>query len=228
MKAKMTIIIGIFLKLLLPLVFSLAFYLVISYFFLFPRPKVRIIKQNYNMPNLVVYEIIISNTSSPKQDIYNLEFSFKFNEKYPVKNYLLKEINFKSDIMLKSSEDFEIKENGQDIKSKILTNGFRGATDKFPSDITVAIEVYVDTSYDGSRGDVFPSMLMPELRPNSYFIKYQYKPLGPFPILFTKKECFDFSGTKSRLDNLKSYNQKVILSDGKEIKIGFDIDKKHK
>lgn len=228
MKEVFQVIIPIIMSLLkiLAVPLLLAFlYLIVSYFFLFPKLKVRVNKQDYSSPNFSIYKIIISNPS--RQDIYNFEFSFRFDEKYPIKDYSLEEVNFKSGISLRSSEDFDVREDGKSIESKVLTSSFRGATDKFSSGTTVAIEVSVDRLYDESKGDIFPPTLMPELRSNAYYVQYKYKPLGLFaPIFLQKKGCYEFNGKKSKLDNLKSYKQKVTLSDGKEIEIGFEVSKK--
>jgi len=174
---------------------------------------------------------MISNQSS--RDIYNLEFSFKFDEKYPVKKMFLQELNFKTDILLRSIEDFDLKGY---IENKIvsqqkpikLMNGFRGAIKELPTGTTIAIEVTIDRKYNGSMGDVFPPMLAPALRSNNYYIEYKFKPLGFLGSYYiTKKGCCDFSGKKSKADNYKSYKQKIILEEGEKW-LCFEIRKKEK
>lgn len=203
------------------------FYLVISYFFLFPKLKIEIMKQKHDIANITTYKIILTNPENSKQDIYNLEFSFRFDEKFPIKNYSLEEINFKSGIMLRSSEDFIISLGEQKVETKILTSALRGATDKFASGTTVAVDVNVDTLYDGSRGDVFPPTFLPNLRENSYYFVYRYRPLGIFsPIFFKKEGYFDFFGAKSKPDDFRNYKQKVRMLNGKEVTIDWGFETK--
>lgn len=207
--------------------FLACLWLVLSYLFVHPRPKISIKKSNV----LPEYKIIISNPST--RDIYNLEFSFKFEEKYPVKRFLLRELNFKTDVLLQSIEDFDLKGyiEGEIVnrqKPIKLMNGFRGAITQLLSGTSISIEVTIDTKYDGSSGDVFPPMLEPALRGNNYYIEYKFKPLGFLESFYiTKKGCYDFSGNKTKADNYKSYKQKVILEEGEKW-LGFEIRKKER
>lgn len=208
--------------------FLACLWLALSYLFIHPNPKI-LIKKSDTLPE---YGVTISNLSS--RDIYNLEFSFKFDEKYPVKRIFLQELNFKTDVILRSIEDFDLKEyiEGEMVSQKrpiTLMNGFRGAIKELCSGATIAIEVTIDRKYNGSMGDVFPPMLEPSLRSNNYYVEYKFKPLGFLESFYiTKKGCYDFNGKKTKSDNYKTYEQKIVLPDGKELLAGFEIRKKQK
>jgi hypothetical protein len=170
-------------------------WLFISAFFLYPKLEIKVDKEDYGRSDTESYVIMISNPT--KQDIYNLEFSVRFDEKYPLLNYSLEEINFKSGILLRSHEDYDMRQNGERSSTPALVSGARGATDKFPSGISTVLHIAVNRDYDGERGDVLPPTLEPQLRSFSYLVSYKYKPLGFFSQFFIEKnQVRDFQGRK--------------------------------
>lgn len=185
----------------------------ISSLFFIPKIKFKIDKIYYKEPNQTNYVVTISNLSN--QNIENLIFSIKFDEKYPIKNYTLQDVSIKSGLILRSKEDFVILDYGEPLKCNFLVNGFRGSTDKFPAGTTVVIHVTVDNSYDGAMGDILPPSEKPNLPTEAYYVKYMYKPIGLFSNFYFKRiGYYNFAGKKTQLNNTKNYKQRVRLPNG--------------
>lgn len=207
--------------------FLAALFFGLSYFIFSPQPKVKIIEHGHSGGNTLAYKIILSNPSN--MNIYNLEFSVRFDEMYPITSYYLEEPDFKTGILLRTSEDYYLTER---IGDKIISNkrphflmsAVRGSTNEFVSKATAGIEIIIDKSYNGQIGDILPPTMIPTLRSYSYFIKYEYTPFGLLaPIFIAKKGIYDFKGNRTKADNYKRYTQKVLLSDGKPIDFSFEI-----
>jgi len=204
-----------------PLLLALVLFL-FSYFLFYPKVDIKITEQPSESPMVQRYGIFLKNPSN--QNISNLEFSFKFDERYPIKRVRMKEVAYKSGLTLRLAEDFRIEAVDEPSNAApVLANGFRGETDKFVSGAAVDIEVEIDKNYDGSRGDVFPVMLAPGLPPHSYFISYKYNPLGLLSsVFFSKKKDYDFAGRRTKEDNRRSYRQKIIMPDGNSFWVEFE------
>lgn len=204
------------------------FFYAISYAFFYPKLNVRVSIHHIDQQGLIAYDVVIFNPSN--QDIANLNFGFRFDEKFPIKDLSIEGTAFKSGIRIKIHEDIKISEITSrrfDKKTYVwYRSGFSGQTEKFCSGATVLINVLLDKTYNGEMGDVFPPLAPPSLRSNSYFMEYKYSPLGVFsPMLITKKLCYDFDGNKSKTDYFRSYTQWVSFPDGKRLPFSIDLRK---
>jgi len=101
-------LVTVLLQSLIGALFLATLFFCLSYFIFHPQPKVQISEQGYSGGNILAYKIIMSNPSN--MNIYNLEFSVRFDEMHPITNYHLEEPFFKTGILLRTSEDFELTE----------------------------------------------------------------------------------------------------------------------
>lgn len=206
--------------------FVAGIYVLLSYCLFFPKPQIRVSKPS-GSSEPSVYHVMISNESL--MEIYNMEFAISLDQRYPVRDTHINEVRHKSGLRLLDDGGWTTKAVAKDdIKSYPscikLVSGIVGSIDKFSPGTIVAIDVVVDTTYEGTMGDVFPTGVKPRLRNHSYYVEYKYRPLGPLaPIHLPKNGCFDFQGNETIADNCRKYEQKVTLPDGQTKVLGMEV-----
>jgi len=219
-------VLGFMAKTFFATVFVSGLFFIISYFFYFPEPEIKI-KKGIETSTFADYTIHISNPT--KLEIYNFLISIRFDEKYPIIDYDLDEPGFETNLHLKSYQNVKITEltNGR-IGGKHfpirLISGLTASTSRLSSEAVGAISVSVDKTYTGLKGDVFPPLVEPALRSYSYFLEYRHRPFGLLaPISIKKKKWHAFDGKPSVADNYKKYQQKIVFPNGKKDTIIFEI-----
>ena len=199
----------------------LAFVLfLVSYFFFFPEPEIKIIK-SFDSPIIMSYDILIRNPS--KMDIHQLTMAIRFDENYPVSACYLDEPQYKTGFVLRHGFVSRLSVCVGDQKSErplsnpFKSSGMQASTNILEPDSAATIYVNIDKTYNGPKEQIFPVSLKHSLRSNSYFITYKYKPLGIFsPISITRKGFYDFDGHETKADNYgKEYKQTIVGPDGK-------------
>ncbi len=202
-------------------------YLVISWMWFFPSPEI-VIKEDHSSQQITTYRIQISNPSN--MEIHNFQFSVRFDEEYPIKDYRIMEPSFSTGIALKTYHNYYYTKTTLEGILPYehpfnLVSGITGATSAFPPGATLGIHVVIDKTYDGSRGDVLPPTIAPTLRSNSYFFAYNHRPFGLLaPIAIHKTKTCYFSGEETEADNFGKYEQSGILPNGKKIVKSFNFN----
>ena len=203
---------------------------IISYFFLFPHPEIKIIKA-FDSPKMTSYEIQIMN--STMMDIHQLTVAFRFDENYPVASSYLDEPQYRTGFVLKHGFVSRLSISvGESRTEKPFYNPFKycsgvqAITDKLSPSSSATLYVNIDKTYTGPKEQVFPIGLKPSLRSNSYFMTFKYMPLGELaPIAITRKGCYDFENNKIEADNFgKEYKQEIIGPDGKSKIFHFPVN----
>jgi len=197
---------------------AVTLYLMSRYVFC-PSLLVKISKTELSQQGLLAYDVSISNPSN--YIISRLSFTFKFDDRYPIKHLSIKDITCESGI--KVYNDFRVEKvtpEGEKIVWLPLVSGFSGGANNLMPGSGAHISILLDVTYNGDKGDVFPNSSGVALKNNSYLIGYSYTPFGvlsSFPIKVGG--IYDFTGKRTRADNSRSYTQKWQLPNGRIIPI---------
>jgi hypothetical protein len=211
----------------------LAFVLfIISWFFFFPEPEIKITK-SFDSPIMMSYDIVIRNPS--KMDIHQITMAIRFDENYPVSACYLDEPQYKTGFVLRHgfvsrlSVSVGDKKSERPLPNPFKSSGIHASTNILEPDSAATIYVNIDKTYNGPKEQIFPLNLKPaqSLKSNCYFISYKYKPLGIFsPISITREGFYDFDGNETKADNYgKVYKQTIIGPDDKSSTFALPVNK---